>query len=385
MGDLRTNYLDPFQNPSLAFQVWRFPSFALHKLLPLMMFFCSCAMWVLCSQTLQFISMFLQCFCAFELFNLSPCFCMSFCFLQIHKLMLLNSLTHKLVKSILLLVLVVLSVFQLLLQSFGILFWILKFVLVVLNVCAFFISQGSQLFMPSLCLMSKSYSWIIKAYFANFHVIVENLTPYLWRTITSPTSSFTFIILLVNRFARMEFWMQWIIMVNAMTFNTMMFTFFCIWSWEFGCRCFVFIWALLHVKAPQVQHTPWPCFVENDGEDPNWPPFWLFLALPLWVAIDLSFWKSFWVVMVTTNLPTSTTQNLQSIFYTMWNVSSNVPWPPWLMMNWNSNILCTYLSCLYMYNYINCCYVKTSLFSLINCANFMYMVCGGLSFSLWKS
>ncbi len=67
------------------------------------------------------------------------------------------------------------------------------------------------------------------------------------------------------------------------------------------------------------------------------------------------------------------------------NLSSNVAWPPWLMMNWSSNILCTYLSCLYMYNYINCCYVKTSFFSLINCANFMYMVCGGLSFSLWKS
>lgn len=159
---------------------------------------------VLSNSSIHF-HVFTMSFCAFELFNLSPCFCMSFCFLQMHKLVLLNSLTHKLVKSILLVVLMVLSVFQLLLQSFGILFWILKFVLVVLNVCALFISQGSQLFMPSLCLMSKSYSWIIEAYFANFHVIVENLTPYLWRTIASPTSSFTFIILLVNRFARMEF------------------------------------------------------------------------------------------------------------------------------------------------------------------------------------
>jgi hypothetical protein len=44
---------------------------------------------------------------------------------------------------------------------------------------AFFMSQGSQLFMPSLCLMSKSYSWIIKTYLANFHVIVENFNTLL--------------------------------------------------------------------------------------------------------------------------------------------------------------------------------------------------------------
>jgi len=37
-----------------------------------------------------------------------------------------------------------------------------------------------------------------------------------------------------------------------------------------------------------------------------------------------------------------------------------------------------------MYNYISYCYMKTSLLSLSNCANCMYMVCGMSFFSFWK-
>jgi hypothetical protein len=50
-----------------------------------------------------------------------------------------------------------------------------------------------------------------------------------------------------------------------------------------------------------------------------------------WPSHYGSFWEFFrwsWCQ------PTSTTQNLRSIFYTMWNVSSNVAQPPWLMVNW---------------------------------------------------
>jgi len=81
-------------------------------------------------------------------------------------------------------------------------------------------------------------------------------------------------------------------------------------------------WALLfHVLRPsQVQHiTPWPYFVEKDGEGLVCAPFWSPLAFPLSGAIDSSFLESLWVVMMTSSLPTSTKKNPQFILSTMWN------------------------------------------------------------------
>jgi hypothetical protein len=63
-------------------------------------------------------------------------------------------------------------------------------------------------------------------------------------------------------------------MVNVMTFNTTMFTFFNTWRCGLGCRFFplfgfyFFVW-----RPPQVQHTTfWSCSIKKDGEGPNWPP-----------------------------------------------------------------------------------------------------------------
>jgi hypothetical protein len=99
--------------------------------------------------------------------------------------------------------------------------------------------------------------------------------------------------------------------------------------------------------------------------------------------------------MVTTSLPiTLITQNLWSIFCTMWNVFSNVTPPPWLMISWGYAIFYTFVSCLDMYNITNYHSMKTSLFALANSANFMEIVfwisffpfgnLGSYAFNLYK-
>ncbi len=94
---------------------------------------------------------------------------------------------------------------------------------------------------------------------------------------------------------------------------------------------------------------PLTLFHWKDGEGPNWPPFWLFLAFhygwPLISPSENLFRWSWWQL---TNF-----HHTKSSINLLHNVSSNVAWPPWLMMNWSYNILCTYLSCLYIYKYIN--------------------------------
>ncbi len=89
------------------------------------------------------------------------------------------------------------------------------------------------------------------------------------KTIASFMSSFAFTILIVSRFAKMEFWLQWITMVNVMTFNATMLTFFGIWKYRFGCRCLTLVCTLLfHVKTSisPTCGTHWPCFSKKDGE-----------------------------------------------------------------------------------------------------------------------
>ncbi len=178
--------------------------------------------------------------------------------------------------------------------------------------------------------------------------------------------------------------MQWVTMVNVITMNITMFTFLITKSYGFGCRCFGLVGALLLMLGCwQVQHIiPWPYFAKTDGKGQNWSPFWPPLTFPLQVTIDSSFLESFWVVMVITNLPPSTTQNPQSSFSTMWNASSNVARFSWVMMSWGLTILCTFLPYMDKYNCTNCYSMKTSLFSLINHANPMY---GVSSFSFWTS
>lgn len=75
--------------------------------------------------------------------------------------------------------------------------------------------------------------------------------------------------------------------------------------------------------------------------------------------------------MVMASSLTSTKQNPQWIFSTMWNASSNVAWPSCLMMSWSYAILCTSLSCLDIYNCTNLYhFMKTSPLSLANLCQF---------------
>lgn len=100
--------------------------------------------------------------------------------------------------------------------------------------------------------------------------------PLCLKAIASPTSFFASTILVVGRFVKMEFWMQWVTMVNVMTIITML-TFFIIWIYGFGCKCLKpNLFGHYFMGWPsQVQHTtPWPSyFVEKDGESPNWLAF----------------------------------------------------------------------------------------------------------------
>jgi hypothetical protein len=73
-------------------------------------------------------------------------------------------------------------------------------------------------------------------------------------------------------------------------------------------------------------------FAKNDGGSQDWPP----LTFSLWVVTNSYFLESFWVAMMMVSLPISTTQNPYSIFFKIWNVSSNVVWLLWLMIGWGS-------------------------------------------------
>ncbi len=110
--------------------------------------------------------------------------------------------------------------------------------------------------------------------------------PLDWKLLCHPCPPLPLPSLFVGRFVGTKLNVMSTI-VNVMTFNTTMFTFFSTWRCGLGCRFlplvgfYFFVW-----RPPQVQHTTfWSCSIKKDGEGPNWPP----LAFPIWVVVNFSF------------------------------------------------------------------------------------------------
>jgi len=63
-------------------------------------------------------------------------------------------------------------------------------------------------------------------------------------------------------------------MVNVITFNTTMFTFFNTLRCGFGFKCLAFIWALVHVKtSTSPTHNPLALFHQKGWGRPRSTPF----------------------------------------------------------------------------------------------------------------
>lgn len=128
-----------------------------------------------------------------------------------------------------------------------------------------------------------------KLILCNGHVTLTLVNSLTWSfaygfALVSPTSPFTFTIIVVDMFIKTKFWMQWITMVNGMTLNTTMLTFLItIWRCAFGCRCLTFVLGSPFSCArtfTSPTHNPLALFCWKWWGRPSLPPLLIPFGLP---------------------------------------------------------------------------------------------------------
>ncbi len=171
-------------------------------------------------------------------------------------------------------------------------------------------------------------------------------------------------------------------MVNVLTINTTMFIFFITWRCGFECKCYTLFWAFLHMGISiSPMHNPLTLFLKKGWGNSKLTPFGLLLPNGNWFL--------FIGILLDDHRDGRLTNfhHIKSLINLFHDVKCFFQCDMTFMINDELRFyhsICTFLSCLDMYNYTNYHYVKTSSLSLANHANIVYMVHEYHPFPFWN-